>query len=85
MLVCRICVCVCVYSVRNALVLSKKICQWIYHEKIRQNLSAVVPQLSSVLLRVRSPSCSLHSSCKIRRLLVFILILKFYEGGPFFR
>jgi GMP synthase PP-ATPase subunit len=37
----------------------KKSANKIYHEKIRQKcLSAVVPQLSAVLLRVRPPSCS---------------------------
>jgi hypothetical protein len=55
----RICVDVCVCCVKNALIFSKKSANKIYHEKIRQKcLSAVVPQLSAVLLRVRPPSCS---------------------------
>jgi hypothetical protein len=53
--------------------------------KSAKNLSVVVPQLSAVLLRVRPPSCFLHSSCNSKRLLVFYFNFKCYEGEPFFR
>ncbi len=53
-----VCVLMCVYCVKNALIVLKKSANKIYHEKIRQMcLSAVVPQLAAVLLRVRPPSC----------------------------
>ena len=52
----------------------KKSANKIYHEKIRQKcLSAVVPQLSAVLLRVRPPSCSSFSSCNSKKILNFVL------------
>ncbi len=78
------CGCMC-YSVRNVLVFVKKSANEFTMRKSAKILSVVVPQLSAVPLRVRSPSCSLHSSCKFKRLLVFKYISKFYEGGPFFR
>jgi hypothetical protein len=52
----QICVYVCVYSVKNALISFKKSANEFTMRKSAKNLSVVVPQLSAVLLRVRSPS-----------------------------
>jgi hypothetical protein len=52
------CGCVCVLCEKLPNFFQKKSANKIYHEKIRQKLSVVVPQLSAVLLRVRPPSCS---------------------------
>jgi hypothetical protein len=51
--------------------------------KSAKNLSVVVPQLSAVLLRVRPPSCPSHSSCKIKRVLIFISFLSLMKVNRF--
>ncbi len=76
-------VCVCVYSVKNALVFVNKSANEFTMRKSAKSLSVVVPQWSAVLLRVRSPSCPSYSSCKIKRVLISILFLSFMKVSRF--
>jgi hypothetical protein len=78
----QICVYVCVYSVKNALISFKKSANEFTMRKFAKNLSVVVPQLSAVLLRVRSPSCSLTVPATVKDY-YFYLILNFMKVDRF--